>query len=227
MNNTVQILNGLEFLYPDNTVVSQIKRTLEKFPKCEDSLADAYSIGQLKSKSWLVENLPSNLGTVFICAGWYGTLASMMFENARNKFEKIRSFDIDKSCANIADNINRPWVMDGWQFKASTMDILNMTYPLEYTTYRANGTSQDLVDMPNTIINTSCEHILNFDKWYNSIPANTTVILQTNNYFDLPEHVNCSIDLDDFSRMTPMNKVFYQGELNLSKYTRYMRIGIK
>ena len=119
MSNTVNLLNGLEYLYPENKVVSQLKRTLNMFPESETAMVDAFSLGQLESKLWLVENLPSNLGTVFICAGWYGTLASLMFERAKDKFEKIRSFDIDSSCASIADNMNRPWVMDGWQFKAS------------------------------------------------------------------------------------------------------------
>jgi hypothetical protein len=227
MSSTANLLNGLEHLYPDNNTISQMKRTLNKFPECEVALVDAYSLGQLKSKEWLVENLPDNLGTVFICAGWYGTLASLMFERARHKFDKIRSFDIDKTCAPIADTINKPWVMDSWQFKASTINILEMDYPTSYITYRSDGSSQQMIEMPSTIINTSCEHIYNFSTWYDKIPAGTLVVLQTNDYFDLPEHVNCSIDLDDFARTTPMQELLYQGELELPKYTRFMRIGIK
>ena len=44
---------------------------------------------------------------------------------------------------------------------------------------------------PDTVINTSCEHIENFNEWYDKIPKGKIVILQTNNYFDF-EHVNCS-----------------------------------
>lgn len=227
MSNTVNLLNGLEYLYPDNTVISQMKRTLHKFPESETALVDAFSLGQLKSKEWLIDNLPNKLGMVFICAGWYGTLASMMFDRVRHKFDKIRSFDIDASCADIADNMNRPWVMDGWQFKASTLDILEMEYPTNYTTYRANGTSLDLKETPDTIINTSCEHIENFSKWFDKIPNNTLVILQSNNYFEIEEHVNCVVDEDDFSRMAPFTDVIYSGRLELPKYTRFMRIGFK
>jgi len=227
MSNAVKLLNGLEHLYSDNTVISQMKRTLDKFPECEDALVDAFSIGQLRSKEWLIENLPEHLGTVFICAGWYGTLASLMFERARDKFEKIRSFDIDETCAPIADNMNRPWVMDGWQFKASTLDILDMTYPTTHTTFRANGTSLELTEMPDTVINTSCEHINNFQEWYDAIPLGTLCILQSNDFFDIPEHVNCSVDLDDFSRSAPMSTVLFEGDLVLTKYVRFMKIGYK
>jgi hypothetical protein len=227
MDNTKKLLNGIEYLYPDNKFISQIKRTLDKFPDCEDNLVDAFSLGQLKSKLWLIDNLPDNLGTVFICAGWYGTLASLMFDRARKKFDKIRSFDIDETCADIADTMNRPWVMDGWQFKASTLDILKMEYPTQHTTYRANGTSLDLIEMPDTIINTSCEHIENFEEWYSKIPKGQLICLQSNDYVALEEHVNCVKDSLHFEQMAPLSKVYFTGELPLEKYTRYMRIGIK
>jgi len=227
MSNIIKLLNGLEHLYPDNVTVSQMKRTLHKFPECEIALADAFSVGQIKSKEWLVENLPDNLGTVFICAGWYGTLASFMFERARTKFDKIRSFDVDPSCASVADTMNRPEVMEGWQFKASTLDIHDMQYPTEYTTYRADGTGVTLCEMPNTIINTSCEHIYNFSDWYDKIPNGTILILQSNDYFSVEEHVNCSVDLDDFDRTAPMSTTIFLDELPLPLYSRFMKIGIK
>jgi hypothetical protein len=102
-----------------------------------------------------------------------------------------------------------------------------MQYPTEHTTYRSNGTSQTLIEDPNTIINTSCEHIDNFDAWYSNIPEGKIVVLQTNNFFEVNEHINCSESLEEFSNQTPMHTVFYSGELTLEKYTRYMRIGIK
>ena len=202
-------------------------QVLNKYPGID--IQDLFSKGQIESKRWLVnelEKINMELGTVFICAGWYGSLATFLFESDV-KLDKIRSFDIDESCAGIAETFNRLKTMDGWKFKASTLDILGMDYPTTYTTYRSDNTVLELTEMPNTVINTSCEHIENFAEWYDKILVGTLVILQTNNFFEIPEHVNCSIDLDDFSRVTPMKEVLYQGQLELSKYTRYMRIGIK
>jgi len=227
MSNTVNLLNGLEFLYPTNQAISQMKRTLNKFPQSETAMVDAFSLGQLKSKLWLIEHLPDNLGTVFICAGWYGTLAALMFEKAIDKFEKIRSFDIDRSCASVADTMNRPWVMNGWQFKASTLDILDMDFPTTHTTYRSNGTSLELTEMPDTIINTSCEHIKNFAEWYDKIPDGKLVVLQSNNFYEVEEHVNCVDSIDSFKEMASMSTLIYSGELELEKYSRYMLIGKK
>lgn len=200
---------------------------ISKFPNVK--LDDFMSKGQIESKRWLVDELIKldlNLGVVFVCAGWYGSLATFMFE-ASLKIDKIRSFDIDPTCANIADTFNRSWVMDGWKFKASTLDIMDMEYPTVYTTYRANGTSLDLTEMPNTIVNTSCEHIKNFEQWYSNILDGTLVILQSNNYYEITEHVNCINNINEFSKMASMTNLLYYGELDLPKYTRFMLIGYK
>ena len=53
------------------------------------------------------------------------------------------------------------------------------------------------------------------------------MILQGNNYFDIPEHVNCAVDLDEFNKKAPMQTTLYIGELDLPKYKRFMKIGIK
>ena len=201
---------------------------------------DCFSRGQLKSKLWLVEKLKEcnvDLGTVFLCAGWYATLATMLFES-NIKVDKIRSFDIDPNCAKIAEVFNKPWFEDNWRFKASNVDIMNFNWsevpaPSDgtignfYYMTDSNSKQVQMRDNPDTIINTSCEHISNFTEWYNKIPNGKVVVLQSNNYFEVDEHVNCSVDLEDFSRQIPMSSTLYEGELQLEKYTRFMKIGYK
>jgi hypothetical protein len=96
-----------------------------------------------------------------------------------------------------------------------------------YTVVKSDGTTEQLSDEPATIVNTSCEHIENFDTWYNKIPKGKLVILQTNDYVENEDHVNCSLDLPAFEAQTPMTTCLYSGELQLEKYTRYMRIGYR
>ena len=59
------------------------------------------------SKNFIEElkKIDKNLGTVFLCAGWYATLVPML-EEADIKFDKIRSFDIDKEVWKIAEVFN-------------------------------------------------------------------------------------------------------------------------
>ena len=215
----------------DSCVDSQFTAAFKSFFINETEIwDDCFSRGQLKSKLWIIKELSElkvDLGTVFLCAGWYATLATMLFESGI-KVDKIRSFDIDESCVDIAETFNKPWVKDNWKFKSSTKDIMDINYEFErYEVIRADGTTCPLDDTPDTIINTSCEHIENFAEWYDKIPAGKLVILQSNNFFEVDEHVNCSIDIDDFSRQTPLKSVLYSDSLELKKYTRYMRIGYK
>ena len=195
-------------------------------------LSDALSWGQLKSKRWLVDELEKidlPLGTIFLCAGWYATLAAMLFQSKCN-IDKIRSFDIDQSCLQIADTINRNQVKEDWKFKSITQDIMDIDYnkhTWQIWSNTNNRMSYPITDSPDTIINTSCEHIKNFAEWYAKIPNGKLVILQSNNFFEVDEHVNCVNDLDDFASKSPLTEILYDNELKLSKYTRFMRIGYK
>ena len=193
---------------------------------------DCFSQGQIKSKMWLLEELKKlklDLGTVFLCAGWYGTLATMLFES-KIKVDKIRSFDIDESCVEVAEIFNKPWFVDEWKFKSITDDIMNIDYDKhvwQFWSNKNNRMSRPITDVPDTIINTSCEHIHDFESWYDKIPNGKLIILQGNDYFELNEHVNCSADQDSFSEKAPMTDVLYLGTIDCDKYKRFMKIGLK
>jgi len=220
---------GRMLILTDNPLFNNLRNAVDNY---DADLADALSWGQLKSKRWLVselEKLNQDLGTVFLCAGWYATLAAMLFDS-ECKIDKIRSFDIDESCVEIADCINRLQVKDGWKFKAVTQDIHAINYETHVwqTWSKANDRmSYPIEDSPTTIINTSCEHIKNFNDWYDKIPSGKLVVLQSNNYFEVDDHVNCVNNPVEFAKQTPMAEVLYQGALDLPKYTRFMRIGYK
>ena len=240
-------------------VPSQLIHGLKKH---NDKIGDALSQGQIKSKQWLLKKLKGiDLGIVFICAGWYGTLATMMFEDENIYVDKIRSFDIDDSCWKIAEDLNEPWKADNWVFKATTLDIVSFftngyysdkdttvinkitnidnTWSLEekekpdtnktyhYYTINVKGEPKLCQEVPDTIINTSCEHIEKFTEWFNAIPRDKLVVLQSNNYFEIDDHVNCVKDITEFKQQAPLSNIIYEGELELEKYTRFMLIGYK
>jgi hypothetical protein len=193
---------------------------------------DCFSRGQLQSKIWLIKELKNvnlDLGTVYLCAGWYATLATMIFESGM-KVDKIRSFDIDPRCVDIAETFNKPWFVDQWKFKSITQDIMDIDYrehTWQFWSNANNRMSYPITDVPDTIINTSCEHIGMFDEWFAKIPKGKLVVLQSNDFDTVEEHVNCVKDSMHFEKIAPLSEVLFAGELPLEKYTRYMRIGIK
>ena len=193
---------------------------------------DCFSRGQLQSKLWLIQELKKcnvELGTVYLCAGWYATLATMLFES-NIKLDKVRSFDVDPSCVDIAEVFNKPWFVDQWRFKAVTKDIMHITYDEHWWESWSNANnrmSKPILDTPDTIINTSCEHLENFAEWYAKIPNGKLVVLQSNDYYEIEEHVNCVGSIEEFVVKAPMNNILYSGEFDLPKYRRFMLIGYK
>ena len=198
-------------------------------------LTDSFSRGQLRSKIWVsdtINDLDIDLGDmVYVCAGWYGVLPAILFE--RNKVTNIRSFDIDKSCSLPAETLNRNYTQNDWQFKASTMDVNNLIYTGEfmYETLKYNGDEEMITDdtPPTCVINTSCEHIVDFDKWWAGIPDGMLVIMQNNDFDDEDhEHADDTVtSLEEFSKRLNVSETLYEGTLALEEYNRYMVIGRK
>ena len=176
-------------------------RTLESFWK-----------GQVNSKVWLAENLlefvPVRPLNIVIYGGWNGVLASILF-NSNIAVQRITSVDIDPVCEDIANTVNRRYLDDN-KFSAVTADMCEHTSDAD------------------VVINTSCEHITQeqYNKWLSNQPNNATIVLQSNNYFELDEHIRCSSSVDDFIKMSNI-QVLYKGELETPKYSRYMVIGKK
>lgn len=194
---------------------------------------DCFSIGQLKSKQWVVEILKDarmfwklNFGTIYVLCGWYGILSAMLF--LEFGIDKIRSFDIDERCEKIADQVNKTYSSDGWRFKAITQDIFDINFEVHSWQCWSNKygrMSKLITDVPNTIINTSCEHMS--PEWFNNVPPGKIVALQSNNSFDEEGHVNAVASIDEFKDMFPLSSIYYDGRIDFEKYTRFMLVGIK
>lgn len=212
-------------------LLKNLRDAMAKYP--DQNWDDALAWGQLRSKVWLVEELTKldlDLGRVFVLAGWVGILPALMLHDKRLRYTAVRSFDIDPSCAVVADTVNRdPYVIHGWAFKASTADVFAMDYDsCSYTTHRWDGSPVSMTESPDTIINTSCDHIMPFERFYDRIPSGKLVVLQNNDFVEADEtHTNTIGSLDDFRTQAPMSTVLYEGELPLSGYTRFMRIGFR
>ena len=220
-----------------NKIVEGLRRALKSkyFPKNRDEIIDNIerlsSFGQSKSKLWLIEILKKkqllNLGTVFVCAGWYGLLPFFLLNDKDFSIKQIFNFEIDPLSIPLSEDLNRESVKKNWRFKATLKDILDLDYKTtQLTTLKANGEMQNLNTSPDTIINTACEHIQNFNKWWRLLPPKKQIILQSNNFFESKEHVNCVNSLHEFKKQAPM-KLIYEGELHLEKYKRFMLIGYK
>ena len=214
-------------LHPESvsSIATQLAKIAVLHPESVSSVIDSISDGQLQSKQWLADQLyDKNLGNIFLCGGWYATL---LFDK-KIKYDQCISFDVYPKCKLIADLLHKSLIIANWRFISVTEDINHINYnshTVQVT--RSNGTSTEVVVGPDTIINTSCEHITNFSRWWEMLPKEKLIAVQSNDGFGIDGHINCSKSLDMFAESTPMDKVLFSGEMQMPKFIRFMRIGYK
>jgi hypothetical protein len=176
---------------------------------------DALSKGQLSSKVWALENLFKYLDhkdpKIAVCGGWYGTLSALALSHSHyGQFRPtFYSIDIDPNCEIIANKINSRFVRSS-TFCAITSDM----YDIDYAPY-------------DVVVNTSCEHIHDIEKWLSKLRQGTLVVLQSNNFTSHDEHINCVNSIEEFREKAPLSRIYYAGEMNIPLYTRYLLVGEK
>jgi len=179
---------------------------------------DALSRNQVKSKVWLIEKitrfglvpkrtraiLSKDTTATIVVGGWVGLipfLCSIKQVNIGN----VINVDVDISINNAATDLNGHTI-----FENSNSRIQEFEF---------NKHSATLV------IDTIVEHFEHHGAWVATLPKGTNVILQGNDMFDVPDHVNCHNSLEEFLAESGLNTVIWSGELTLHKCTRFMAIG--
>ena len=195
------------------------------------ALCDAYSRGQVQSKIWLstkLDKIQLTNPNVLILAGWFGQLVDYFnFE-----YNKVRVVDMDRDACKFSDTIFNLEKLNNFKVKAIHQDINNLLIQktgvvLSVEDFRTEKSYEEKF-LPDLIINTSSEHL--DDAWYNTIrfkalESNPIVAIQSNNLFDVPEHINCVHSIDHMKKKFPMSEVLYEGEIQLKGYKRFMLIG--
>jgi hypothetical protein len=196
-------------------------------------LNDAFSRSQMRSKIWLITQLAminSNYTNVAVMAGWFGQIKSIYDQQLT--YSKMRVIELDRSACEISDYVFNLGNLENHKVKAVCADINQLTlhkngYEWNVENFR-DGTTYTEKFLPNLIINTSAEHMT--EEWYHQLrfkqlDSDPIVAIQSNNLFDIPEHVNCVHSVDHMMKKFPMREVLFAGELQLKGYKRVMLIG--
>lgn len=200
------------------------------------ALQDAFSRGQVNSKIWLSEELTKidqkDFPTVFILAGWFGQTVKYL-DKTGIEYKRIRNFDIDATACEISDKVFNIDKLDGFTVKSVEMDINNLDRlyktGFEFTVKNyTTGKEHDEKRFPSLVINTSAEHF--HEDWYTKFTIRTQssdplYVIQSNNLFDVEEHINCVHSINEMLIKFPMTRIEYAGEKELYGYKRFMLIG--
>jgi hypothetical protein len=183
----------------------------------------AFSHGQIQSKLWLCENLekiiPAN-SNIVILGSWYNILSFLLLVRKPNFYHKITGIEINKNNIEISNKICDAFIINKKVVFNIEADVNNID-----------------LNQFDVIICTSTEDIQD-DIWFQKIPKNKIVCLQTLNVdpntakkYEFWNIVNPNYNMEDFIKKYPMNEIQFQGEKEFDygdlKYNRYMIIGKK
>jgi len=217
-NTNINLLaQTISTYYPDQQ--AHIKKLADAMSNSPDlNWKDALSRNQIKSKLWLIKKLgefklvPKTRKvtdaetTTLIVGGWVGMIPFLSTMLGTN-LDTVINVDIDTTVHSAAYDLNNNTHS---AFRNSDADIKT----IDLKTYKKP-----------MVIDTIVEHFEKHGEWVSSLPTGTTVILQGNDMFDVPDHVNCHNSLEEFLEGCGLNTILWSGELNLYKCTRYMAIG--
>ena len=195
-------------------VLQCIRSIINEYPDIQlvDSILNSVNDRQIENKKWITKSLERYYETVkefpdleglpktVIAAGWYGLTGHFIKEKYNTE---VTSFDMDPMCKIVGQKL-----FPNVRFQTSTIEEFN------FKQYQI-------------IICTSCEHIS--DKVINDFIAKkhfaSIVVLQSNNYFSIKDHINCKNSLLEFENSVKL-KTLWSGQKNFGEYDRYMVIGL-
>ena len=185
---------------------------------------DAFSLGQLASKAWLLSILRTvdphkRPVTACMLGCWIGALVPMLHQ--KFALERIYGLDMDPRSIELAEEFNREYVEDNWKFKGVVADVSTLnTNNMEFLT------SGELIQVkPDWVINTSCEHM--DTHWFETADSDQLIIMQTNNSKEFDGHINPCYNIEEMQERYPLSETLYSGELKTPAYTRLMQLGYK
>ena len=177
-------------------------RAIKKFPHRARDIVHSFDKKQVKCKQWLYDelsNIPIIPQRIWVAGSWYGNLlVPYLLELYPDT--KIRLHDIDEEVVYISKNI---YFKDCPMVKPDVVDCSKFEY--EYSGF---------------LINTSCEHMQPL-----KCRSDTYVALQSNDYVEIEDHINCVNSPDELADQYDVSEVYYSGSLEFEKYTRFMVIG--
>lgn len=184
----------------------QTARAIKKFPHRAKDIVQSFDLKQVLCKRWLIDELKNVTSKIdgprkiYIAGSWYGNVLVPLLQEMFPGTE-IHLHDIDEEAIKISKSI---YFNNYDSVKPSVKDCTEFFYSKRKT----------------LVINTSCEHMAPLQ-----IKPDVYVILQSNDYREIEEHINCVDSPEELAEQYNVKEIYYTGKLKFEKYTRYMVIG--
>ena len=183
-------------------------------PSYSNSFDDSVSQAQYDSKLWLVQklkNIKLHVKEVHIdiIGSWFGFPLIEMLSKILN-IKQIDLYDKDENCHKVVAQYINHFDPD--------FRLVQFNDFFERKDLRRR----------HIVINTSSEHmqdIVKMKEYYKDYPTTPLLVLQSNNYTSIHDHINCVSDENELVEKNQIKTVYYKGKQSLPLYDRFMVIG--
>ncbi len=172
-------------------------------------LLDSFSPNQFKSKENLINHINDldildDKSEIVILGGWYGSILLPAFKFVK----RITLIDSDDNVISIA---KKRLFKHYENVDFITSDVFDIN-------------RKGRIENANLIINTSCEHMKPMKEL--ELYSTAYFAFQSNNMFDIPTHINCVKDMEDFEKQMPFNaRIIKRDSIEDNRGTRFTIIG--
>lgn len=186
----------------------------------DNRIIDSISSKQIRCKQWLVHQLePIVYPTMkeyqlWLIGGWFGypLIDIIQQSSIKDLIAEYVNLDCDKHATSVCNNYAR--IFKHENVTTSTKNLSDMI--------------EKMIGWGDKIfINTSTEHMPPIPHFVDTkhISPDSIWVLQSNDLFDEPDHINCVESVDELIELNKITRVHYKGEMKFDNYTRYMVIG--
>ena len=186
---------------------------------------ESFYHGLIKSKIWLCEELETAIyreclrnPTLHVLGCWDNLLAFMLLTRKPTFYSIVYGYDINPEAISNANKVCDMWKYESPKVYNYVQDVNDYDYSLHTN---------------SIFINCSIDQ-MDSNKWYNTVPDNSLVCIQTTDMTDpeFPWFIKQTTNsLDELVNKFNLSKLLYSGEMHIpykeNGFNRYMIIGCK
>ena len=186
---------------------------------------ESFYHGLVTSKLWLcielekiIDNLSLTNHSVKVLGGWHNLMSFMMIIRKPTLYTRFDSYDKDPEAKYPADRICNSWLIEEPHVHNHVVDVNTLDFSTDTSTIYINCSVDQFPD----------------SSWYETIPSDALVCLQTTDITDDSQEWEITQktgDLAEFKNRYPMTQLYFEGSKSLpyktTSYNRLMLIGRK
>ena len=173
--------------------------------KINEDFGESFRANQIRCKLWLVEEL-SMIGTIWGRVLVLGSWNAVLLYELMQRYGKVNHWTFIDTNSQVHKDRDIYFEVNGME--------------KNYTSLTMDATEFSDMESYDLVINCSCEHMRDIQAIYGPMYA-----LQSNNYTNIPDHINCVNSPRELSEKNNISEVLFGSHLNMGHYKRFMTIG--